>query len=305
MSTWYTLIATFIIATSAHAGSFVQAIPSGSYKGQKRAQDSGSIHMLVESYAGCDGCFIAILIDKPEPGHREVALAAYSVFPRNRVDIGGGRFSATRYGMVPMGTSPRLSDEEIEKLKKKGKKVEEDDGYDGDLTLPNANPSMVIDIALKDIGTEDVKFKITSAQSGNFRGITTTMDFLKSKESPMEMWEPAAGDYRDFGKSKKSATISMVKRNEADDARSANINWNGTLRISGGDFLLREKAPNVYTFNSIQYLAYGEKVKNLPTFIVVFVKDRGLFGSKKRMVLMVHPFQETNVHAMVYMGDDT
>ena len=284
-----------VILPSAHASSFVQGIPNGSYKGGYRAQDKGAVHMIVKNYGGCDGCFVAIFVDAPDFLHQRVALAMYSAFPRNKVDLGGGKYSATTYSLTPMGTT-RQGEENSSKI--------DEDGFDGELTFPNADPSMIISLANDGaIGTDQVRFSITSAQSGNFIGITSSMNFMKNRESPWKLSDPEMGTYRAPKQIRESATLTDLNVNSFDGSKSMKISWTGALRTPGGNFIIAEKAPHVFTFNAIQYLAYGEKVKGMPTFLVTFVKNRNAFGIWKRYILMAHPRQHVNVHALIHKDD--
>ena len=275
MKAFVSLLALFI-APVAFAGNFVQGLPDGSYKGKFRGQEKGGVNFIVKSYPGCDGCFIAYKLKTPEfLGSKTVELVAYSALPVERVNV-NGKDTSTRYSLTPIGVDA-----------------------DGELTIPNENPSLVLNIS-SGVGTTDAQFTVTSAQSGNTLGGEESMVFLWSRESPFYIIDPQAGEYRDVGSSKTNATLGVVTTSPEDHSRSTRISWLGTIRKTGGEFLLKEKLPNVYTFNGVSYLAQGQRVKDMPAFIVIFVHGTGgFFFEKQDMMLMVNPVDHRDVSKMI------
>jgi hypothetical protein len=207
-------------------------------------------------------------------GSRTVELVAYGALPLEAVNI-GGKLTSSRYSLTPIGVDK-----------------------DGELTLPNENPSLVLNIA-KGVGSRDATFTITSAQSGNTLGGEESMVYLWSRESPFDIIDPPSGEFREPGASKTMATIGFVNKSPEDHARSARISWFGNIRKTGGEFMLKEKIPNVYTFNAISTLAIGEKVKDIPTYVVTFVHGNGGFFDKQDMMLMVNPVDHRDVSKMI------
>jgi len=264
-----------IMPMAALAGSFVQGLPDGAYHGKFRGQKKGTVNFIVRGYAGCDGCFIAYKLKTPELlGDRTVDLVAYSALPMESVNV-NGRLTSKRYSLTPIGVDST-----------------------GDLTLPNDDPSLILNIS-KGVGTRDAEFTITSAQSGNRLGGVESMVFLWSREAPFEIIQPSEGQYRDVGSSKVAATVTSLKTEE-DGAHSAHILWMGNIRQEGGDFLLKERLPGVYTFNAISYRGEGNQVRNMPAFIVMFVHGNGQFCFEKQdMMLMVNPVNHVDVSKMI------
>ena len=262
------LLLLFCSPALAFAGNFMNGLPDGSYKGKLRAQEKGGIHFMVKSYPGCDGCFIAIALDSDDIFDRKVQLVAYSALPLEDIVV-NGRHTSSRYSLTPIGVDK-----------------------DGELTLPNDNPSLVLNIS-KNIGTQDAVFTITSAQSGNTLGFQSSMVFLWERESPFEIIDPSNGEYREPWSTKVQATLGMVATSPEDQSRSARISWLGNIRKQGGDFLLKEKMPNVYTFNAVSYLSTGERLKDIPSYIVMFAKRRG-----KEHLLMVNPVDSRDVSCL-------
>jgi hypothetical protein len=268
MKAFVFLLALLVTPVYAFAGNFVQGLPDGSYKGKLRGQEKGGVNFLVKSYPGCDGCFIAVALDADDIFDRKVQLVAYSGLPIERTTV-DGKETSTRYSLTPIGVDA-----------------------DGELTLPNENPSLVLNIK-SGVGTTNAEFTITSAQSGNTLGFNSSMVFLWSRQSPFDIIDPPSGEYREPWGSKVQATIGMVSTSPEDHSKSARISWMGNIRKTGGDFLLKEKMPNVYTFNAVSYLAEGERLKDIPTYIVMFVKRHG-----KEHFLMVNPVDSRDVSCL-------
>lgn len=262
-----TLFTLFILLSSlsAQAQSFVQGIPDGSYLGKLRGQEKGEVHLIAQSYPGCEGCFLAILLDSDDIFDRKVQLVAYTALPLDR-SIVDGITSSVQYSLTPVGVDSS-----------------------GDVTLPNENPSLVLTI-VKGIGTREAQFNIVSAQSDNHMGFNSSFLFAKEKESPFEIVNPVAGNYRLPGESKISATISQVSENAVDHSKNAYISWFGDIRNPGGNFLLRERMSNVYGFNAMTYLADGKKLNPITKKIVMFVKK-----GRKFHLLMVNPVDSRDV----------
>ena len=250
----------------------VSGIPEGSYKGKFRGQDHGKVHMMTQDIKGCRGCFIAILFKRHVGlfASGEEQVQAYKALPQNDFLVNGMK-TATQYTLTPIGVDT-----------------------DGELTTPNDDPSLVLNITQK-IGTQDVEFTVTNAQSGNNVGFQSTMIF-KGSESPFDLEEGKPGRYKEAWAAKEDGTISIIGQNFEDGSRSANVTWNGSKHQEGGTFYLKEKAPGIFTFTAVSYLATGTQAQAMPQKIVIFVKRDG-----REHALLVNPKDGSDVSELKIM----
>lgn len=245
-----TLTLGILVPAIVFAQTMTLGIPEGSYRGKLRAQDRGRIHILTQKIKGTQASFIA-LIFKHQTGlfKNEKQIQAYKALPTNDALVGTMR-TATQYTLTPIGAD-----------------------QDGELTTPNDNPSLVMNIT-KNIGTPDVEFSVVSAQSDNRTSFQTSMIF-KGQESPFGWEDGESGDIKTPWHCREDGTIGILSDNPEDGSRAANVTWNGSKSESGGTFYLKEKAPGVFTFTGISFLATGTQPQPAPKKIVLFVKHGG------------------------------
>jgi hypothetical protein len=272
-------IATFTFATLtplmaiAQSLTMTSGIPEGSFKGKFRGQDRGGVHMMTQNIKGCQGCFIAIVF-KHQTGlfaSGDTQVQSYKALPQNDFLVEGKR-TATQYTLSPIGVDT-----------------------DGELTTPNDNPSLVLNVT-SHIGTPEVEFTVTNAQSDNRTGFQSSMIF-KGNESPFDLSEGKEGRYKKAWAGREEGTISIIGQNFEDGSRSANVTWNGNKNEAGGTFYLKEKAPGVFTFTAVSYLATGTQAKSLPTKVVIFVKRDG-----RERALLVNPNNGADISELKVMN---
>lgn len=264
---------TVAIGLLAPAIVFAQAltlgIPEGSYKGKFRAQDKGRVHMMTQKIKGSQASFMAFIF-KRQTGlfqSGEVQVQAYKALPTQDALVGNTR-TATQYTLTPIA-----ADE------------------DGELTTPNDNPSLVLNVTNR-IGTNDVEFTVVSAQSDNRTSFQSTMIF-KGNESPFDVDDGESGELKRAGHFREEGTISVISDNPEDGSRAANVTWNGSKTESGGTYYLKEKAPGVFTFTGITFLATGTQPQPAPKKIVLFVKKSG-----SERALLVDPANSADVREL-------
>jgi hypothetical protein len=250
----------------------VSGVPEGSYRGKFRGQDRGKVHMMTQNIKGCQGCFIAVVFKRQGGFLSSVdrQIQAYKALPQQAYIVNGMK-TATQYTLTPIGVDT-----------------------DGELTTPNDNPSLVLNITDK-IGTQDVEFTVTNAQSDNTTGFQSSMIF-RGVESPFDLDEGKQGRYKEAWACREEGTISIIGANMEDGSRSANVTWNGNKHESGGTFYLKEKAPGVFTFTAISYLATGTQAKELPSKVVIFVKRSG-----RERALLINPKNGSDISELKVM----
>lgn len=260
----------------AQVATFTAGVPEGSYRGKFRGQDSGAVHLMTQKIKGCQGCFIAVIFKNQKPflGSKELGVQAYKGLPQNDQNVDGVRTS-TQYTLTPIGVDPE----------------------DGELTTPNDNPSLVLNITHSP-GKAGVAFAITNAQSDNHVAFQSSMIF-KGDDSKYGLADGQEGRYKEAWSCREEGTISVVGASHEDGSRAANVTWNGNKREAGGTFTLKEKAPGVFTFNAVSFLATGTQMKTLPNKIVIFVRQNGL-----QRALLVNPSNSTDVSELKIMTRD-
>ena len=254
----FTLQLTITISSFA----FDPIIPDGGYKGRLAGEDNGRVHLLIQSNPGCDGCFTAIALDTPDLFSPTVRMVAYIGMPWDK--------TFTKFSLTPINMDAN-----------------------GELTHPNDNPSMMLDISANQ-GTKDVKFTITPAGSDNLLGFTSSMAFEHELESPFELTKAKPGEYRYAYKRKTNAVISSINTNTQDLSSEVTMDWFGSIRHRGGSFNLKEKFPGVYSFNSVSYAATGRTITDKPSYIVIFAKKYF-----KNYILMVNPIDSRDVLCLI------
>ena len=260
----------------AQASSFSPGLPEGSYKGKFRGQDRGAVQLLTQKIKGCQGCFMAVILkdQKPFLGSNELQVQAYKALPQNDQVIDGVRTSS-QYTLTPIGV----------------------DAEDGELTTPNDNPSLVLNIT-HEAGKAGVEFSVANAQSDNHTSFQSSMIF-KGIESRFDLANGQEGRYKRAWACREEGTISVIGASTEDGSRSANVSWNGNRNESGGNFSLKEKAPGVFTFNAVSFLATGTQTKSIPQKIVIFVKVNG-----RQRALLANPKNSADVSELKIMTRD-
>jgi len=273
------IIATLLAAHLALATEVIKPIPDGSYLGQFQGNRKGKVSMIAKSYAGCQGCFIAVFVVAPGglfSRNKTPELVVYSAVPRTAMTVKSGENtlkSTNLYDLNPFGVSPE----------------------DGKLTLPNADPALTLQIG-EGAGTDDVHFTLVQANDVNTLGLTSGMTFDRERESPFQLEEPHAGEYHAYHDSSRFLNIGDITHNIFDNAQSAKIMWSGDNFLNkGGMFTLREQAQSTFSFTRISSLATGDVEAKIPTFITLFFKENG-----EHMALMVNPHQSVDVRRYDY-----
>lgn len=218
-------------------------IPEGSYRGRFRGTDRGRVHLMTQRIQGCSGCFISVIFKNQG---RDQEVQAYKSLPQNGAVI-DGIYTSTQYTLTPIGVDS-----------------------DGELTTPNDNPSLVLNIT-RDAASDRPEFTIASAQSDNHQSFESTMLF-KGGDSSFTLDGGESGRYKRPWECQEVGTVHTIISNPRDGSRSATVTWNGSKHELGGIFSLKEKAPGVFTFNGISYLATGTQLQQRPKKIVIFME---------------------------------
>jgi hypothetical protein len=250
----------------------VSGVPEGSFKGKLRGQDSGRVHIMTQNIKGCQGCFIAVVF-KHQTGlfaSGEKQIQAYKALPQNAAYFDGKRTSS-QYTLTPIGVDT-----------------------DGELTTPNDNPSLVLNITSHP-AESNVEFTVTNAQSDNNTGFMSSMIF-KGDESPFDLDGGKGGRYKEAWACREEGTISVIGQNTEDGSRSADVTWNGNKREAGGSFKLEEKAPGVFTFTGVSFLATGTQAQAMPKKLVIFVKRNG-----RERALLINPSNGSDIAELKVM----
>jgi len=259
------------------AQGFTPAVPEGSYRGLMRGLEEGRVRMLTETIRGCEGCFVAVLFkDRPAflgLGDAERRIDTYKAVPlhnqkitvRGKNDVVGEINTSNEYSLTPFGVDT-----------------------DGEITTPNANPSYILTVQ-KNIGASDVHFELTSASSDNKSGPQTSMIF-SGNESSFDLDDGKPGRYKIPMHLRSSGSINIITTNSQDGSRVATATLLGNDHEAGGTFMLKEKAPGVFTFSAISHLATGAVVQEMPKKIVVFMKHCG-----RERAYLVNPTNDKDV----------
>lgn len=261
MKTLITL-ACLILGTQQLAHAMDAAIPDGGYRGKLMGGEKGNVHLLIQSNHGCEGCFTAIAVDTPDLNSPTVRMVAYTGMPWDS--------TYTKFSLTPINVDT-----------------------DGELSHPNDNPSLMLDIS-SGAGTSAVKFVITPSGSNNTIGFTSSMTFHRASQSPFDLTNAKAGEYRYAHKRKTNAVISLISKNEQDQASEISMQWFGSIRHRGGNYNLKEKFPGVYSFNSVVFSSSGKTIADRPNYIVIFAKK-----GRKDYILMVNPVDSRDVLCLI------
>ena len=237
-------------------------IPDGGYQGRLAGDEKGTVHLLIQANSGCEGCFTAVALDTPDFDSPTVRMAAYTGMPWDS--------TFKKFSLTPINVDT-----------------------DGELSHPNDNPSLMLDIVANP-GSQNVSFVITPSGSDNTLGFTGSMTFTHSHKSPFHISTAKNGEYRYAYERKTNAVISSVEKNKEDQANEVSLQWFGNIRQKGGNFNLKEKFPGVFSFNSVIFSATGKSIAERPNYIVIFAKKR-----QQDYVLMVNPIDSRDVLCLI------
>lgn len=247
---------------------FESIIPDGGYQGRLAGgDDHGKVHLLIQANPGCEGCFTAIAVDTPDLNSPTVRMVAYTATPWDE--------TYRKFALTPMNIDSN-----------------------GELTHPNDDPSLILDISSAS-NDPDLSFTVTPSGSNNLLGYTGSMLFKHRVESPFKLEHAQIGEYRYWHKKmvherRTNAVISWVQQNNQDRASEVSMQWFGGPHQNGGSYNLREKFPGVYSFNPVSFAATGKTITERLKYIVIFASKRG-----KDYILMVNPNDSKDVLCLI------
>lgn len=155
---------------------------------------------------------------------------------------------------------------------------------DGQIGIVNDDPSLVISSSQNSKGEQI--FRITNANSSNQAGHNGFFEF-EGKQSEVSWTEIKSGEYKNSEKSN-ALQISQIDVNEK-EAQASFLSTD-----MSGNYVIREKFPQMYLINKNTVLSTGASVSDRPTAIAVFIKKKAFLGTKSQM-LLINPKSETDI----------
>lgn len=287
------LSALSLLSTETFAQNLIVAgVPKGSYVGRMKGAEKGKAHLITTPIAGCNGCFMAVLMKRKHGGLFGLGKIDRTIEVYKALPIGipvytnqspgqnwnTNNITAAQYSLTPIRITP---EGEIAPLNFTNPTNEW--GKTGVGAAADPSKRLVIE---SNAGATDVRFSLGDAGSTNKDAFKTAILF-NGNESPFAEDEEDAGRIRELGNNRLFGTFSMFGTSQEDlvtrFATVTSFGARGEIDQSG-TFQVEEKAPGLFTYTQLGLYEDGEKLADHPAKTIVFIE----LGSRKR-AFMISP----------------